>query len=487
MFLNRTHELILLQRWWEGGQPELLTLYGRRQVGKTELLVRFIAGKRALYFYADRQLVGDHLRAFTEQVVALTNDPVLRAQPFTNWEAALTYTLRLAAQERLALVLDEFSYAVDADPALPSVLQRLWDSARRDRTRAFVVLCTSFTEAVERHFQVDGALYRRRTHELRVEPFTYRDAALFFPGWSPRTQAEAWGAVGGVPSYLDALQAAHRPSLTEQSATPSAAPSAAPLTESLTEPLAEALIEQMLDKSAPLYHEAETLLAQEVRGVGPALLHGMLQAIAYGANEPNQIAQRVGRPVTALSGALGFLVDYGLLERRSPFTVPNPERTRLTRYYLADNYLAFWFRFVLPHRSALEQGQARYVWEAKIAPNLSTYMGPRFEALCRQYIRLHPDRWGQRVNELSVWWRANEELEIVGHDAGTVVLVAEAKWRNDPVDLDTLSTLQRRVAMLPQVAPDVRLALFSKSGFTPRVEAARTPYLTLLTLDDLYT
>jgi uncharacterized protein len=152
-----------------------------------------------------------------------------------------------------------------------------------------------------------------------------------------------------------------------------------------------------------------------VRGVGPALLHGMLQAIAYGATEPNQIAQRVGRPVTALSGALGFLVDCGLLERRSPFTVANPERTRQTRYYIADNYLSFWFRFVLPNRSALEQGegQARYVWDAKIAPQLSTYMGPRFEELCRQFIHLHPDRWTHRVSELSVWWRASDELERV--------------------------------------------------------------------------
>jgi AAA+ ATPase superfamily predicted ATPase len=70
MFLNRTHELDLLQRWWEGDQPELITMYGRRQVGKTELLVHFIAGRPAIYFYADRQLVGDHLRASTEQVLA---------------------------------------------------------------------------------------------------------------------------------------------------------------------------------------------------------------------------------------------------------------------------------------------------------------------------------------------------------------------------------------------------------------------------------
>ena len=97
-----------------------------------------------------------------------------------------------------------------------------------------------------------------------------------------------------------------------------------------------------------------------------------------------------------------------------------------------------------------------------------------------------PNTLGAWVNDLSVWWRANEELEIVGHNSGTVVLAAEAKWRNDAVDLDVLQTLQRRVSMLPKVAPDVQLILFAKSGFTPRVEAARSPYVLLLTLDDLF-
>jgi AAA+ ATPase superfamily predicted ATPase len=227
------------------------------------------------------------------------------------------------------------------------------------------------------------------------------------------------------------------------------------------------------------------LLAQEVRGIVPALLRGMLQAIAYGANEPNQIAQRVGRPVTALSGALSFLAEYGLIERRSPFTVPNPERTRLTRYYIADNYLAFWFRFILPNRSVLEQGRAAYVWQTRIAPLLSEYMGLRFEELCRQFIRLQPEQWSHDIRELGVWWNANEQLDIVGHNGGTVLLAAEAKWTNDLVNLEVLHTLQRRVALLPRVAPDAQLVLFSKSGFTREVQAAQTPYLKLYTLDDL--
>src|SRR4051794_5029227 len=129
MFLNRTDELSRLQHWWTEGRAEFVTLFGRRQVGKTELLVQFLEGKRAIYFYADRQPRTDHLRAFTEQTLALVDDPVLRIQPFTSWEAALTYVFRLSETERLALVIDEFSYAVDADPSLPSVIQRLWDTA----------------------------------------------------------------------------------------------------------------------------------------------------------------------------------------------------------------------------------------------------------------------------------------------------------------------------------------------------------------------
>ena len=458
MFLNRARELAQLQHWWQGDAPELVTLYGRRQVGKTELLVHFITDKPAIYFYADRQLAQDHLRAFTEQVLLLEDDPVLRLQPFTSWEAALTYVLRLASVRRIAIIIDEFSYAVDADHALPSIIQRLWDGARRADTKAFLILCTSFTEAVERHFQIDGPLYPRRTRDLRLDPFNYRDAALFFPSWPLLDRLLAWGIVGGTASYLNALRGAS---------------------------LELMVTEHILDKSAILYREAEILLGQEVRGIGPAVLHGMLQAIAYGSTEPNQIAQRVGRPVTALSGALGFLDEYGLITRRVPFTVANPARTRQSRYYIADNYLAFWFQFVLPNRSALEQGQARYVWDAKIAPQLSTYMGPRFEELCRQFIRLEPARWAHPIGQLDVWWRANEELEIVGHTDRVVTLVGEAKWTNDPVDLSVLRTLQRRTALLPGVTPDCQLAIFAKSGFTPEVLAARTPYLLLFTLDDL--
>jgi AAA+ ATPase superfamily predicted ATPase len=462
MFFDREAELRSLETWWHGTEPEFITVYGRRQVGKTELLVRFLEGKDAVYYYADRQPLTDQLRAFTRQVLLIHDDPLLHLQPFSSWEAAITYMLRLAGSRRMALVLDEFSYAADSDPALASILQRLWDGARRDGSKLFLVLCTSFTEAVERHFAIDAPLYRRRTRQLVVQPFSYRDASHFFSSWPRLDRILGWCIIGGIPSYLRSFG-----SFADAN-------------------LGQAVIDNVLDKTSTLYSEADVLLGQEVRGVSASMLRGILGAVAYGCTEPNEIAQRVGRPITSLSGALRFLVDYGILERRVPFTIQNPERTRSTHYYVSDNYLAFWFRFVLPNRSLLEQGRGAEVWRNRIEPALGAHVGGRFEEACRQFIRLHPDRWQHVIVELGIWWRASDELEIVGLNQNReVVLAAEAKWTESPVDLAVLHTLQRRVALLPNVVSDHQLVLFAKSGFSEAVRARATAGLILVTADEM--
>ena len=109
----------------------------------------------------------------------------------------------------------------------------------------------------------------------------------------------------------------------------------------------------------------------------------------------------------------------------------------------------------------------------------------RFEEACRQFVRHTPERWGHPVPELGVWWRATDELDLVGHARGHVVLAAEAKWTNARVGLDVLRLLERRVALLPDVAPDRQLALFAKVGFTADIEALRHPDLHLITIEDL--
>src|SRR5450756_895321 len=114
-FLDRRDELDLLETRWAQGSAELLVIWGRRRVGKTELLSRFVKDRRGLLFEATAGTTADQLGDLTRVLAETTGDALLREQPLTSWLAALVAIERFAT-ERCAVVLDEFQYLAQADP-----------------------------------------------------------------------------------------------------------------------------------------------------------------------------------------------------------------------------------------------------------------------------------------------------------------------------------------------------------------------------------
>ena len=203
-FIGRERELAELQERWRSGQPELFVVYGRRRVGKTELLLQFsrMDNKKTLYFLASQVTRQEHLRQFTEIMRETFSDPVLQSLTFTDWEAVLTYLGERAREERFLLILDEFPYLCEAAPGLPSAIQRFWDLHGKG-TKIFLVLCGSQLGFMEREVLGERSpLYGRRTGQLRLRPFHFREASLFFPGYSQRERLIAYGILGGMPAYL---------------------------------------------------------------------------------------------------------------------------------------------------------------------------------------------------------------------------------------------------------------------------------------------
>jgi len=100
------------------------------------------------------------------------------------------------------LVLDEFPYLCSSDPALPSVLQRIWDEVGKD-SKLYLILCGSFISFMEREvLGHKSPLYGRRTGQLRVFPLLFRTLRDFFPGYSSEERIMAYAILGGVPAYL---------------------------------------------------------------------------------------------------------------------------------------------------------------------------------------------------------------------------------------------------------------------------------------------
>ncbi|MCK4339829.1 MAG: ATP-binding protein [Candidatus Cloacimonetes bacterium] len=53
-FINRERELKALERFWQESQSPLIVIYGKRRIGKTELIKHFIKQKPYIYFLAQK-------------------------------------------------------------------------------------------------------------------------------------------------------------------------------------------------------------------------------------------------------------------------------------------------------------------------------------------------------------------------------------------------------------------------------------------------
>ena len=463
MFVNRQSELAWLEERHQSKQAELLVLYGRRRIGKSALLRESCRGKAHVYFVASQVREPDNLDQFREALAAARPDPLLDSLRFNSWDAALAYVTRLAEKERFAVVLDEFPYLCQDNPALPSVLQRWWDTAGKS-SRLKLVLCGSQIGFMERDVLAERSpLFGRRTGQSRLGPLLPWEAARFFSGWSTRDQLTAFGIFGGVPAYLERID----PGQT----------------------LRANLLREALRPQGFLYDEVHFLLRTELTQITTYL--SLLKAVAGGATRITEIAGRAGIPATAASRYLTTLRELGLVRRDVPFTERHPEKSKRGVYLVADPFVGFWCRFVLPHQSLIQAGQGETVWREFIRPQLDTHLGLVFEEVCRQYV-LH--RWatvhGATPVRVGRVWAADYDLDVVAELAdgrSRALLAGECKWWKSPVGVNVLRELRARAGRVgDQLGRDTRLAVFSLSGFTDELRAvAKQEGVTLISGEDL--
>jgi AAA+ ATPase superfamily predicted ATPase len=148
-FIDREAEIQFLLEREGSNKAELIVVYGRRRVGKTELLKEAFKKEKAIFFVADLGADQDQRRRLSETIGGLYPNPLLQSEPPPEWDPLLRYLAGLAKKERIILILDEFPYLCSSQPALPSILQRIWDEIGKN-SRLYLILCGSFVSFMER-------------------------------------------------------------------------------------------------------------------------------------------------------------------------------------------------------------------------------------------------------------------------------------------------------------------------------------------------
>ena len=400
-FVDRKHELEFLERAYTSNRAEFLVIYGRRRIGKTELLLHFARDKPHVYFLATEKPYRNNLKELQRLLAEFLGDKLFARITFDDIDELLMVFADRIGDERVVLIIDEFPLMVEHHRPVLSLLQRAWD-LKLSGTRIMLILCGSSVSAMENEVLAHKSpLYGRRTGQWRLTEIPFFHIREFLPGYTIENLVKVWGITGGIPAYL--LQFSPEKSFEKN------------------------VIERVLSKGAFLYEEAEFLLREEFRE--PANYFAILQAIASGRNRLGEIVNVTGLDKSLVSKYLAVLQRLGVVEREVPVTATVKGASRRGLYSIADNYFAFWFRYVLPNKSYLEAGLEREVWE-RSRKDFNAYMGSVFERLMR-----NPDVFlkltGFRFTKLGRWWRKGEEIDLVAlNERDKKALFVEVKWKS---------------------------------------------------------
>lgn len=471
-FYHREQQLADLNRLLKARGPSFVLVYGRRRVGKTWLLRHWAenSGLPNFYWVAPRTTV-DNLR--TELVRELwqweTPDREIETAPrYDSWNDVFRAMRRIVGDRQMIITLDEFPWAVESDPSLPSRLQAAWDTLFHD-SRVCLVLSGSHIASMESLLRSEAPLFGRLTAKLLVPPFQFTEIKPFIKRYSLEKRLAVYSVVGGVPDYLRRWD--DRTSLMNN------------------------VREIFLSDLSPFRNEAEVLISDVLRRDTPDY-QAILSAVAQGHRNLGEISTATLISKDRAASVLATLIDLRLIEKRIRASIPvnQHEKARYARYHLADPFLRFYYRMVEPNRSYL----AQQIFDP-ILRNFTGQMRPfvaaTFEDLCRAWT-LAMGRVGRLpfLPEFvgSDWRPAKLQIDVVAVNwREAQVLFGEAKWGQGRVALSVYKTLKERgqqaLTYMPNAKPwAVHLALFARQGFTPPViTAAKKDGTRLLTLKQI--
>ena len=463
MFIGRKAELKFLQDKYDEDRSQLIVLYGRRRVGKTETLREFCKGKRHVFYSCTEATDNVQLKRFSERLLREGIPASRYISEFDDWERAFASVAELPfGEEKKLLVIDEFPYMCSGNVSIPSVLQNLWDSLFKADGRVMIILCGSAMGFIEKELLAEkNPLYGRATGIYKMKEMGFYDAAKFFPDYSPRDKVIAYSVLGGIPHYLNQWN----PRLS----------------------VAENIKRNILTKGSVLYSETEFLLHQELRET--PIYNSIIEAVALGGTRLNEISQKsLLNDISKTSVYLRNLIELGIVEREFSVDAKVKSRAGAARgfYRLTDNFFRFWYAFGYTNFSQLEDGDADGVFEYVVSPALHEFAAFCFEDVCREFVREMQKRnelpfryagMGRWFGKTTVrdetgeaWLRVAEtEIDLLAVDRDEKeYLVGECKFKGSVFSyseyLDTL-------AKLSPLKSDARFyyALFSASGFDDRI------------------
>lgn len=426
-FVGRRKELDTLERCFALSGNRCCAIYGRRRIGKTALVSRFVEDKRHFWFTASDTGLSDNISRFRHAVRG--TDPEPPEDIFGIFECLR----RMIEKENIVLVIDEFPDLVSASPMVASLMQEFVDRHLQGTGSFLIVLGSSISAMKSEILDGKKPLFGRFGCLMELKPMPYTDCRLLVPDMSDRDAMSLFCIFGGIPLYYLSLTG---------------------------RTFHECLVRDLLNSDSLFGSEADAVMLRELTPISP--YKNILSAISHGSTTQNEISGRTGIPQSTLSGHLSRLMALGLVSADTPVL----GKAKRPVYRISDRLLDWHFSVLGRYGVSAHTDDLESLAES-LDGEISTFLGRGFEYACREYVERR-----YTCLEIGGWWgRVGDEdtdidvVAVARMDGAKTAVMGECKFRRKETTYAALESLRRRAdAVGTQLS--IRLMLFSASGFS---------------------
>ena len=438
-FIGRENELKILKNVYATDCYEGIIVYGRRRIGKSELIKHSFIEQdcRIIYFECIKVAEESNTAAFAEAVGRSYGIPT---PAFVSFAVALDYVFQRSVEEKTILVIDEYPYLREKITGCDSQLQKVIDTYAMNCKMKFI-LCGSFIDIMAGLLSEDNPLNRRLSTRIHLKQMDYYESAKFYPNFSNEDKVKIYSVFGGLPYYNRFVD--DRKSVDEN------------------------ILELIASPNARFNGDVESILEKEIARMTNA--NEVFLAIAKGYHKFKDILShcRVSSSPT-LADILNKLVVMDIVRKEVPI---NDESEKKSIYSISDRMTHFYYRYIFSRKSYFSTMPPKAFYGEFIERDFNTKYVPReFEEIAKQY--LLRENLANKINpplyKIGKYYyddpanKTNGEFDVVtlnheGYD------FYEVKFTANPIDDSVVREESRQISALK--IPCRKQGFVSKSGF----------------------
>lgn len=358
-FIGRRTELAALRQLLEKRTASLVTIKGRRRIGKSRLIKEF-AKEHTFYAFSGlpptpNTTAQSQRDEFARQLSRKFDLPTLKAE---DWGDLFSFLAKRTNEGRVIILFDEISWMGNLDHDFLGKLKNIWDLEFSDNPHLILILCGSVSSWIEKNIINSTGFFGRTTLNINLNELSISESNQFWnkfgTGVSAYEKFKILSVTGGIPRYLELIN----PKLSAE----------------------ENIRSLCFTKQGPLSEEFERIFI-DIFGKKSPHYRNIIEKLVDGPHEQIELAQKLNISLTGeLGESLNDLLLAGFITRDYTWQIKTGKISKYSQYRLKDNYLRFYLKYILPNKSKIEKN----IFQDKTITSLPGWdiiMGLQFENL----------------------------------------------------------------------------------------------------------